>query len=166
MPIAIACANGDGDKSNPDEETQVTTIIAGIISYSSWPNIHGLPHLCLSTTARYQNSLRDRSTIHRDLPYIPITIMDIGENTLSQCDAIYFGNETPLQQKKVLQQHQSPLLLIAEQNNTCEIGSAFCLEFKHNSVTFSVNLDSLARCKVRVNPAVLLLAKPDKVKNE
>ncbi|MDI5536239.1 YfiR/HmsC family protein, partial [Salmonella enterica subsp. enterica serovar Montevideo] len=36
------------------------------------------------------------------------------------------------------------LLLIAEQNTECIIGSAFCLIINNDEVKFSVNLDSLS----------------------
>ncbi|EBK2138037.1 YfiR family protein, partial [Salmonella enterica subsp. enterica serovar Enteritidis] len=54
------------------------------------------------------------------------------------------------------------LLLIAEQNAECIIGSTFCLIINNNDVRFAVNLDSLSRSGVRVNPDVLMLARNNK----
>ena len=51
------------------------------------------------------------------------------------------------------------LLLIAEQNTECIIGSAFCLIIHNNDVRFAVNLDALSRSGVKVNPDVLMLAR-------
>lgn len=54
------------------------------------------------------------------------------------------------------------LLLIAEQNTECIIGSVFCLIINNNEVNFSVNPDSLSHSGVRVNPEVLMLAQNQK----
>ena len=52
----------------------------------------------------------------------------------------YFGNESPTFQMELTEQYPSKaLLLIAEQNTECIIGSAFCLIIHNNDVRFAVN---------------------------
>ncbi|PWC19251.1 DUF4154 domain-containing protein [Brenneria nigrifluens DSM 30175 = ATCC 13028] len=51
-------------------------------------------------------------------------------------------------------------MTIAEQNLESIYGSAFCLIFSNKKECFSVNLDSLTRTGIRVNPEVLILAHP------
>ncbi|EIQ51657.1 hypothetical protein SS482266_2923 [Shigella sonnei 4822-66] len=47
---------------------------------------------------------------------------------ISGCNGFYFGNESPTFQMELTEQYPSKaLLLIAEQNTECIIGSAFCL---------------------------------------
>ncbi|MBB7467182.1 YfiR family protein, partial [Escherichia coli] len=68
-------------------------------------------------------------------------------------------SKTPSYTKSVSWQHHQALLLIAEQNTECIIGSAFCLIIHNNDVRFAVNLDALSRSGVKVNPDVLMLAR-------
>jgi hypothetical protein len=76
------------------------------------------------------------------------------------CDGFYFGSESPTQQSELTRRYgPKPLLLIAEQNTDCSIGSAFCLIINDDRVRFSVNLDVLTHSGVRVNPDVLMLAR-------
>lgn len=47
------------------------------------------------------------------------------------------------------------LLLIAEQNTECIIGSAFCLIIHNNDVRFAVNTDALSRSECKGQPGCL-----------
>ncbi|MCD3081361.1 3-deoxy-7-phosphoheptulonate synthase [Salmonella enterica subsp. enterica serovar Enteritidis] len=81
----------------------------------------------------------------------------------ARCDGFYFGNESPAYQVELTRHYPvNALLLIAEQNTECIIGSAFCLIINNDEVKFSVNLDSLSHSGVRVNPEVLMLARNQK----
>jgi hypothetical protein len=76
------------------------------------------------------------------------------------CDGFYFGSESPSQQARFISEYRSrPVLIIAEQNTECAIGSAFCLLINEDKVRFLVNLDVLMRSGVRTNPDVLMLAR-------
>ena len=82
---------------------------------------------------------------------------------VSQCDGFYFGKESPTYQVELKNKYPTKaLLLIAEQNPECVIGSAFCLIIKDEDVRFSVKMDSLSRSGVRVSPDVLMLARNNK----
>ncbi|MNN73616.1 hypothetical protein D3C81_1897490 [compost metagenome] len=52
-----------------------------------------------------------------------------------------------------------PVLVIAEEDFECEVGSMFCLNIRENQVSFRVNLDTLARSGVHVHPSVLQLGR-------
>lgn len=97
------------------------------------------------------------------LPYQPVIINTEQEALAARCDGVYFGSESPAAQVELTNKYPSKaLLLIAEQNAECIIGSAFCLVINNNDVRFAVNLDSLSRSGVRVNPDVLMLARNKK----
>ena len=79
---------------------------------------------------------------------------------MHRCDAIYFGDQTPQQQVDIIEKLKGrAVLTLAENNAECTLGAAFCLIFQPDHTHFSVNLDSLARSGVRVNPDVLLLSR-------
>lgn len=101
-----------------------------------------------------------KSVAATSLPYLPVIIHTQQEAMISGCNGFYFGNESPTFQMELTEQYPSKaLLLIAEQNTECIIGSAFCLIIHNNDVRFAVNLDALSRSGVKVNPDVLMLAR-------
>ena len=94
------------------------------------------------------------------LPYQPVIVRNSEEALKTTCDGFYFGSESPTEQSELTRRYgPRPLLLIAEQNTDCSIGSAFCLIINDDRVRFSVNLDVLTHSGVRVNPDVLMLAR-------
>ncbi len=110
----------------------VRAIVSGIVTYTRWPS----------------------------LPYQPVIVRNREEALKTTCDGFYFGSESPTEQSELTRRYgPRPLLLIAEQNTDCSIGSAFCLIINDDRVRFSVNLDVLTHSGVRVNPDVLMLAR-------
>ncbi|WP_434587167.1 YfiR family protein [Klebsiella sp. B345] len=136
----------------------VRAIVSGIVTYTRWPALSGLPKLCIFSTSHYVQSLAQEKP--EALPYRPVIVHNTQEAMNTVCDGFYFGSESPSQQAELTAKYQSrPLLLIAEQNSECAIGSAFCLIINDERVRFSVNLDVLTHSGVRVNPDVLMLAR-------
>lgn len=161
----IACSgfSGTAIAAQVDQTiaNRVRTIVSGIVSYTRWPQLQDAPKLCIFSSSPYAVTLMHENSAPGTIPYRPFAVSSVHEALISECDGIYFGKESPQQQLQLIEQYQlRPLLLIAEQNVQCTIGSAFCLNISNNQVSFSVNLDSLARSGVRVNPDVLLLARP------
>ena len=145
----------------PDAAKNVRTMVSGIVSYTRWPALSGPPRLCIFSSSRFVNVLGDSSDT--SLPYQPVIIYTDQEALTARCDGVYFGSESPTAQVELANKYPSKaLLLIAEQNAECIIGSAFCLVINNNDVRFAVNLDSLSRSGVRVNPDVLMLARNKK----
>lgn len=145
-----------------ETDKSVRSIVSGIVSYTRWPSLSGQPKLCVFASSRYAQALSsdDGKSV---LPYTPVIVRNDQEALSATCDAIYFGTESPVKQRELINQYQGrALLLISEQNPECIIGSAFCLKIDHNQVRFSVNLDALARSGVRVSPDVLMLARNTK----
>lgn len=137
----------------------VRQTVAGIISYTRWPHLTGLPRLCIFRSADFAPVLTAASVEHPPAVWQAIPVDDAQQALASQCDILYFGRESSQQQVELINSYQlRPLLTIAEQTPECAAGSAFCLKFINHRVSFSVNLDSLGRSGVRVHPDVLMLA--------
>jgi len=142
-------------------DKSVRTIVSGIVSYTRWPSLSGQPKLCIFGSSHYTYALSESGSV--PLSYIPLIVHSEAEALNATCDAIYFGNESPATQLELINNYQGrALLLIAEQNPECLIGSAFCLIINEDAVRFSINLDALSRSGVRVNPEVLMLARNKK----
>ncbi|TGB91866.1 YfiR family protein [Escherichia sp. E2748] len=141
-----------------DVAKNVRLMVSGIVSYTRWPTVSGPPRLCIFSSSRFSTALQEKGAT--PLPYLPVIVNSKQEAMISGCNGFYFGSESPTFQTELIEQYPSKaLLLIAEQNTECIIGSAFCLVINNNNVRFAVNLDALSRSGVKVNPDVLMLAR-------
>jgi len=146
----------------PAPSGKVRAIVSGIVSYTTWPALTGLPRLCIFNSARYAGILNTAGE-STPLPYIPVMVSDDREALNAQCNGLYFGTESPAFQHQLMKNYQPhALLLIAEQDPECLSDSAFCLYQRQDRVGFTVNLDALSRSGIRVNPDVLMLARKNK----
>ena len=77
------------------------------------------------------------------------------------CDAVFFSNTTATTEQQLINSAiNKNLLSFSSSNLECEIGSVFCLyTSKGGRTLFKLNLDSLSRSKIHVDPRVLLLAR-------
>lgn len=140
------------------KEEEVKRIVLGIMGYTKWVPPPVPIQLCVVGSTKY-TSLIEHLDTSQTLTKIVVTKQNNDINIIStQCDVIYFGDIAPNEQQKVIAaRHNRPILLLSENNPTCEIGSSFCLNTENSPMTFTVNMDSLVRSGVHVNPNVLLL---------
>ncbi|WP_173911423.1 YfiR family protein [Acinetobacter sp. Marseille-Q1618] len=128
-----------------------------ILSYAKWND--PTPTLCVTEN---QNAAK-QFLFYLKQQNSPFSVKNISydEIKIENCDAIYFSNTSPSVEQKLLNSTaKQSVLSFSSNNHACEIGSVFCLQSTKNGNTiFKVNLDSLARSKVHVDPRVLLLAK-------
>ncbi len=144
-------------------DMRVEQAVLGIVSYTRWPQGPIRPRLCVLGEPAYAGALLAGPgpldggvTVSRDGP---------GDAGLAaRCDAVYEGTLTPSLKQSVRQLLGGhPTLTIAENDPECSGGSMFCLDIAAaragGQVLFSVNLDSVARGGVQINPRVLLLGR-------
>lgn len=138
------------------KDNAVNRVVAGIISFTYWPGLKTLPQLCLLPGSHHYSITPPAAGD----AYHVVSLDSGAELQTRHCDAVYFG-EQPAQEQVILLEkvRNRPVLAISENNPDCTIGASFCLILKKEGVSFSVNIDSLARSGVRVNPEVLLLSR-------
>lgn len=142
---------------------EVARIVLGILSYTKWQPARNPVQLCVVAPTQYSAVLESAVLPEKTLKIVTLR-QEYDINRLNtQCDVIYFGEISPQQQQKVSGSKAHPVLTISEANPDCELGSMFCLDTTASPVTFKVNLDSLARSGIHVNPNVLLLGRKKKV---
>ncbi len=162
--LLLGCLSAGGNSTaqattlNKDDE--VAEKVYAIISYAKWDNRQQPIQLCITGSSKFADALETAGQAAY-WPRVNVTKQHYDAKLLgSQCDVIFFGNIPPAQQQNVIAERQNrPLLTISEGNADCEIGSSFCLEAENSPVTFKVNLDSLTRSGIYVNPNVLLLGR-------
>lgn len=151
-PEATASAN--------TREANVRQVVLGIISFTRWPTPPAKVRLCVSGNTDYARDLLSGSLPSSGLP-VEAQRMSVAEPAIgSQCDVLYLGAMTDTERRQVLANIAGhPILTISERNDSCTVGTMFCLNVDPDRVTFDINLDTVARSGVRVHPNVLKLAR-------
>ena len=150
------------DTSPGDISSGVRKAVLGIISFTRWPVKPVTLRLCVVGQASFADALFDAPMQVGPTPVV------VSRGTLraghagEQCDAVYSGSlSAPDRVALRVQLAGHPVLTIAEDDRQCSDSSMFCLDTTAagGEVLFAVNLDSVARSGVEVNPRVLLLGR-------
>jgi hypothetical protein len=138
----------------------VGQVVMGILGYSRWPVQPKPIRLCIVGQTAYAGELLDGRSRPPALA-VQARRADAASATLAQdCDAVYLGGQQEKERRQILRQVVGhPVVSIVEDDPDCAVGSMFCLDIRPEGVGFQVNLDSVARSGVRINPGVLQLSR-------
>ena len=129
-----------------------------ILSYTKWKN-NTATFCIIPTNPQIMQSFQDNLKTQN----MTLSVKTITAQQLSNvyCDIAFFSHTTPEQEQKLIQESLNKnILTFSTDNIDCEIGSVFCLyTSKLGKSQFKLNLDSLSKSKVHVDPRVFLLAK-------
>ena len=143
-----------------DVAAAVSQVVQGIVSYTRWPTPPAVFRLCVVGQTDYAAGLF-QSGLQIDGVQLRAQRKTIDDNQLgAACDVVYSGALTETE-RTILRNELAghPVLTISEHDPFCSDSNAFCLAIHGTAVSFSVNLDSIARSGVRVDPHVLLLGR-------
>lgn len=138
----------------------VARVVMSLLSYARWPAERETLRLCVDNGTRYAGKLMEGGTLSTGR-LVEVRRVDVMSDALTpDCDALYLGTMTDTRRKKLAGDLTGrPVLVIAEEDFECEVGSMFCLNIRENQVSFRVNLDSIARSGIHVHPGVLQLGR-------
>ena len=145
------------------ERLNVAETVRGILSYARWPDESRPLRLCITGRSPHADALLAQGM--SPLTQRAVTALRIAPDAdvASQCDALYVGDLEENSWRNLFAHIAGrPVLTMCERSPICMIGGMFCLEVdsaSSASVPFEVNLDSVARSGVRVNPQVLRLGR-------
>jgi hypothetical protein len=148
----------------PSDEASagVRHAVLGIMSYTKWPGSPARVRLCVVGQPGFAATLFAGPMQFRDTT-VAVDRRAVGSGTLGeQCDAVYAGALGAAEGDELHRQLLGhAVLTITEDDPQCSGSSMFCLDIARGGaqVGFSVNLDSVARSGVAVNPRVLLLGR-------
>ena len=157
----LAAVHAQAQEVETDERSQaVAQKVFGILGYTRWPQEPALVRLCVLGPTEYADELLKGGKLHSGRP-LQVRRMRFDDPLLPlECDAVYAGIVSDGDWRELLGRVAGlPLLSISERRALCSVGAMFCLDVLGSSVAFEVNLDSVARSGVRVNPRVLQLAR-------
>jgi hypothetical protein len=165
LSFLTACEPAFAEMPAIDVSAGVREAVLGIMSYSRWPQPPPALRLCVVGQPDYADAL------FAGAMQVGKTPVDVSRKALrtgdisGQCDAVYTGGIDAAERRSLRPQLAShPILTITEDDPTCSDGSMFCLDTSGTGahVGFAVDLDSIARSGVQVNPRVLLLGRRPK----
>lgn len=145
---------------------RLAVLIAGIVSYTRWPTSPNPIRLCVVGHDELVEELKSGNALSSARP---VTVQNVkpGTDFKAHCNVVYVTAIPPENARQLLFQIVSaPVVSIGEGSEFCSDGGMFCLHpdsgLTNNSDRrpFSVNLDVVSRSGLRINPQVLLLAKP------
>jgi len=145
----------------------VRQAVLGIMSFTRWPAPMTTVRLCVVGQPGYADALFGAPMQFGDTPVAVSRRAVQGSELGEKCDAVYTGALADPERETL--HHEllgHPVLTMTEDDPQCSGHSMFCLDTAGAgaSVAFGVNLDSVARSGVAVNPRVLLLGRRRKVK--
>jgi len=169
LALAGAAAAGEATTQKTPEKapaateaarSTVTTVVAGIVSYTRWPSEMRSVRLCTLGRGRGVDELLASGDIGSTQLSVPVRAAGDVAAACSECDAIYVGTLASGAARSLLQRTVGrPVLMIGEGPEFCTDGGMFCLQPGTAALAFAVNLDAVARSGLRVNPRVLGIAR-------
>lgn len=131
----------------------VNRMLGGIISYARWPGErkNTARTMCVVGTPQMTNRIAPAGpivTVHR------MTALGVTED--GGCDIIFLGRMPIADRQRLIGWVRSrPVLTVTDDDAACTHGAMFCLDGRRTSLSFSVNLDSIGRGPLRIDPRVL-----------
>lgn len=142
------------------DRVSVTTVVAGIVSYTRWPGQTMSVRLCTLGQGLGVDELQAAADLGSAQRSVPVRAAKGVIDAFPECDVIYVGALAGSATRDVLQRAVGrPVLMIGEGAAFCSDGGMFCLDPGAAAVRFTVNLDAVARSGLRVNPSVLRIAR-------
>lgn len=140
----------------------VNRMVGGIISYARWPNrTADSPRvMCVAGTPRLTNRLAPDvpgagSVLVRRLTAAAVV-------SRNDCDILFLGRMPVADRRQLIAWVRGrAVLTITDDDPQCVFGAMFCLSGRAASLSFSVNLDAIARGPLRIDPRVLSIGRSD-----
>jgi hypothetical protein len=157
--LGHAAAEDPAAKAAAETSTAIAQMILGIVSYARWPVSSEIRRVCLAGDRTETRVVGERLTAAGGRSVTVHWMGSESEQWSESCDVAYLGYLPAARKKAMLAQMLGrPVLTIGSDDPLCAAGSMFCLDVAGDDVSLQVNLDSIARSGIRVNPKVLQLA--------
>lgn len=143
------------------DRLSVADTVRGILSYARWPTEPNPLRLCVTGRSVHADTLLAHGLSPLGTRAVTVSRMPADTEVSAQCDALYVGHLEETGWRHLFAQIAGrPVLTLCERSPACATGGMFCLDVDDvASIPFEVNLDSVARSGVRVNPQVLRLGR-------
>jgi len=132
----------------------VNRMIGGIASYARWPD--GSPAanrlMCVVGAPRLAPRMAPDTPGRGSISVCLTTVAGVTPD----CDILFLGRMPVADRRQLIAWVRGrPVLTITDDDAACIYGAMFCLNNRAASLSFSVNLDSIGRGPLRIDPRVL-----------
>jgi hypothetical protein len=135
-------------------------VVAGIVSYTRWPEGTATLRLCTLGRGPAVDSLLQAGEFGAPGRRVSVAAVATLGAAERDCQAIYLGRTGGPDMRQTVRLFAGrPVLLLGEGADFCTEGGMFCIEPAADTARFGVNLDAVARSGLRVNPQVLRIAR-------
>ncbi len=133
--------------------------VARVLAYARWPVAPNPLRVCFIGASPHAERLQQQGI---SWPGGPVLLLrpDAARPLAAQCDALYVGALDQSRWQTLAQELvDQPVLTLCERSTPCVAGGMVRLDIDPAglAVRFEINLDALARGKVRIHPQVLRL---------
>ncbi|MEK6542034.1 MAG: YfiR family protein [Pseudomonadota bacterium] len=154
LPIAVQ----SDIPSTPDGPAIATAeMVTSIISYSRWDNSPQTIRLCVTGTSATVGRIESQRL--RDGRNIVVVHLAPSAASPTSCEVIYIGQMAPPDRARLINRLGNSTLTLTDADPNCDYGAAFCLHSTSQGLTFDLNIDAVARSRIRVDPRVLRLGR-------
>lgn len=135
-------------------------VVAGILNFTQWPQGLRPIRVCVMGEGRAALALLVPGALGLPESSVAVRRSVVQPRLDEGCEVLYLGQtRAGLQTQLLAGLAEHPVLTIGEGAAFCSDGGMFCLESDDTPVRFGVNIDSISRSGLRVNPQVLWLAR-------
>lgn len=141
------------EDSDDSRARAVNRMLGGIISYARWPGERTTAPrtMCLVGTPQTTSRIAPTGSI-----VIVRRVAAAGVTDDGGCDILFLGRMPVADRQRLIGWVRSrPVLTVTDDDDACIRGAMFCLHGRRTSLSFSVNLDSVGRGTLRIDPRVL-----------
>lgn len=147
--------------SVPAESTAVAVsdMVPRILSYTRWPADKRTIQLCMIGEAASGRLVTGRPLTNGRTLIVQRLRAD-RDIPSAGCDAVYIGSLSASTRAAILAQlNDRAIASITDADPQCLYGAMVCLRTTPAGLTFDLNIDAVARSRVRIDPRLLSLAR-------
>jgi hypothetical protein len=168
--VEIAAASTTGEVATAHSATATPTpapspltpaaVVGGIVNFTQWPAAGRPVRLCVMGDGATAHALLESGSLGLTDGSVEVLRTAVETRLGPDCKVLYLGHVgASVQQQLLSSLAEHPILTIGEGAAFCSDGGMFCLEGLESPVRFGVNIDSVSRSGLHVNPQVLWLGR-------
>ncbi|WP_324741689.1 YfiR family protein [Tsuneonella sp. CC-YZS046] len=161
-PLLICATNGITPVAVPvgsDAARATAHLVKSVLEYTRWPKRREVINLCVVGEARFGEGF-PHASLDNGVPIRRRSFTQFDSAAASACDALYLGKiELGRARQWNALVRGTPVVTIAEHDPQCISEAMICLIYGRNSLSFELNVDAVARSKVRIDPRIFRMAR-------
>lgn len=142
-----------------DDARATAHMVKSVLEYTRWPQRRDTINLCVVGQARFGDGFA-YAALDNGVPIRRRNFNQLDSGAASACDALYLGRVEPARARQwTALVRGAPMVTIAEIDPQCVSEAMICLIHRKNALSFQLNMDAVARSKVRIDPRIFRMSR-------